>query len=84
MDRRLLIKSGLASLGLCASNQLMGQSLGLLNTLASANSASLNDYKTLVIVFLTGGVDSLGLIIPTNDLAYSKYRDLRQHLASPT
>ena len=84
MDRRLLIKSGLASLGLCASNQLMGQSLGLLNTLASANSASLNDYKTLVMVFLTGGMDSLGLIIPTEASAYSKYRDLRQQLAIPT
>ena len=84
MDRRFFIKSGLASLSLCASNQLMGQSLGLLSGLATGSSAAPTDYKTLVMVFLTGGMDSLGLIIPTENSAYAKYSNLRQQLAIPT
>lgn len=81
MDRRLFLKSGLASLGYVASHQLMAQSLGLLSSISLQSGTAPTDYKTLVLVYLTGGLDSLGLIIPTNASEFNEYQKLRQHLA---
>ena len=81
MDRRTFLRSGLASVGVSSSNLFLGSGLGLLSNLAAASSAAPTDYKTLVMVFLHGGMDSLGLIIPSTNDAYTRYTNIRQNLA---
>lgn len=81
MDRRFFIKSGLASLGYVASNQLMANGLGLLSSISLNSATRPTDFKTLVMVYLTGGLDSLGLIIPTDASEYARYKTIRQQLA---
>ena len=83
MQRRDLLKSTLGSLFACAGNSTMLGGLGLLNSANALSSNSFDDHKTLVMVFLKGGVDSLGLLIPSDPQSYSQYRGLRQHLATP-
>lgn len=83
MRRRSLLRSGFASLTACTSNTLMLGGLGLLNTARAMSSDTPTDYKTLVMVFLHGGVDSLALLIPSDTASYSQYKNLRQHLATP-
>jgi uncharacterized protein (DUF1501 family) len=83
MQRRDLLKSALGSLAACAGNTTMLGGLGLLNSAQALGSASFNDHKSLVMVFLKGGVDSLALLIPSDSKSYAQYKDLRQHLATP-
>ena len=81
MDRRTFLKSGFASVGVSSSNLFLGSGLGLLSNLVAASSAAPTDYKTLVMVFLHGGMDSLGLIIPATSASYERYTNIRQNLA---
>ena len=81
MNRRTFLKSGFASLSVSSSNLFLGSGLGLLSTLSAASSAAPSDFKTLVMVFLHGGMDSLGLIVPSQNDAYERYRNIRQNLA---
>lgn len=81
MDRRTFLKSGLASFSVSSSNLFLGSGLGLLSNLSAASSGAPTDYKTLVMVFLHGGMDSLGLIIPSNGDSYERYKNIRQNLA---
>ena len=83
MKRRAFMTGSLGTLGLSASNQALVGGLGLLNTMTAQGSASATDHKTLVMVYLNGGVDSLGLLIPTSEAEYTTYKELRQHLATP-
>jgi len=84
MNRRTFLKSGLGSLGISSSNVFFGSGLGLLSNLAAASHTVPSDYKTLVMVFLHGGIDSLGLIIPSGGDAYQRYQNVRQDLAIGT
>ncbi len=54
---------------------------GLIN--AFAQTASANDYKALVCVFLFGGNDSNNMIVPLDSTQYSSYTDSRASLAIP-
>ena len=81
MNRRTFLKSGFASLSVSSSNLFLGSGLGLLSTLSAASSAAPSDFKTLVMVFLHGGMDSLGLIVPSQNDAYERYKNIRQNLA---
>ena len=49
--------------------------------MGAAGSSTFTDNKSLVMVFLNGGVDSLGLLVPTGASQYAAYKNLRQHLA---
>ena len=49
--------------------------------MGAAGSSAFTDNKSLVMVFLNGGVDSLGLLVPTGASQYAAYKNLRQHLA---
>lgn len=83
-SRRTLLKSlGLLTAGSALGNQL-GQ-LGLINqALASPDDyASINDYKSLVCVFLRGGNDSFNMFIPSGGQAYTDYQSSRTSLAIP-
>ena len=81
MNRRSFLKRGLTSGTISASNLFLGSGLGLLSNLSNASSSAPSDYKTLVMVYLNGGIDSLGLIIPAGGDSYQRYRNLRQNLA---
>jgi uncharacterized protein (DUF1501 family) len=50
---------------------------------SAAAQTSLDDYKALVCIFLSGGNDSNNLIIPTAASEYSNYAGIRQNLALP-
>ena len=81
MKRREVLKGGVVATVATASNRAMIGSFGLLNSLAATSSSDLAGYKTLVMVYLNGGADSLGLLLPTSPSEYSAYKDLRQHLS---
>jgi uncharacterized protein (DUF1501 family) len=81
MKRRNFLKGGLSSLAFAASNSMMSGGLGLLGNIASASSSAPTDYRSLVMVYLTGGLDSLGLLVPTDNQSYRQYSELRQNLA---
>jgi len=55
--------------------------LRLINT--AVGQTVLNDYKSLVCVFLNGGNDANNLIVPSNTTDYAKYAAIRQNLAIP-
>ena len=84
LQRRRLLKSFGA---LTASSGLASQ-LGkfqLINEVLAApgDYASLDDYKSLVCVFLFGGNDSFNMFLPDSGAAYNNYQALRQNLAIP-
>jgi uncharacterized protein (DUF1501 family) len=81
MNRRTFLKSGLASFGVSSSNVFLGSGLGLLSNMSAASSSAPTDFKTLVMVFLHGGMDSLGLIVPSQNDSYERYKNIRQNLA---
>lgn len=81
MKRRTLLKSGLGTLATGASNKALFGGLSLLGNVGAMGSTGFNDYKSLVMVFLGGGADSLGVIVPTGASEYAAYQDIRQHLA---
>jgi len=81
MNRRTFLKSGFASFGVSSSNLFLGSGLGMLSNLSAASSSAPTDFKTLVMVFLHGGMDSLGLIVPSQNGPYERYKNIRQNLA---
>ena len=81
MNRRFFLKSGFASLGICASTQGMANGLGLLTSLANTNTnTNMNDYKTLVCVNLQGGADTTSLFVPSQTTDFNRYKKIRQNL----
>ena len=55
---------------------------GLAATMASIQSVQAADYKTIVIVFLSGGYDGNNILIPV-DGAFNDYEKARPSLALP-
>ena len=56
--------------------------LKLTNT-AIANGGDLNGYKSMVCIFLLGGVDSFNVLAPFEDNEYTDYSNARSNLALP-
>jgi len=57
-------------------------SLGLFDSLAhAAITPASDDYKSLVVVNLNGGNDSLGMLIPNTSTEYNQYESARANLA---
>lgn len=80
MNRRKFVHSGLATLGLFASNMSFSAGLNVASNYL-IRSKSVADYKTLVCVFLTGGADSVSLFVPTGVAEYESYKNIRQNLS---
>lgn len=78
LDRRHFFKQSLAGmLGFSSAS-----TLGLLaNTANAAVVPSGSDFKTLVVVNLNGGNDSLNMLIPNTQDEYELYRSPRSNLA---
>ncbi len=50
---------------------------------ASSDYSNLNDYKSLVCVYLAGGNDCFNMLVPYGPSAYNKYKTARTNLALP-
>lgn len=79
-SRRRFLQTGLASLGMYATNTALANGMGLLSNIVNASN-SVTDYKTLVCVNLNGGADTLSLFMPTDAAGYSRYENIRNNLA---
>lgn len=79
MDRRAFLKAMMASYGASMSPHVLASKLGASSALI--DSSSFSDYRTVVCIFLSGGCDSLPLMVPNQFDDYNRYADLRQHLA---
>ncbi len=66
-------------------------SLPILNTLlnlklagsVAAASTPSNDYRALVCLFLSGGIDTFNVLAPRGDAEYAEYKAVRQAIALP-
>jgi uncharacterized protein (DUF1501 family) len=54
--------------------------MGMFNTLACGAP---NEYRALVCLFLSGGIDSFNLLVPRGDAEYQEYAGVRADLALP-
>ena len=76
-NRRKFLKNSVAGLGVAS---------GLASNFASFNAfaADTSDYKALVCVFLTGGVDGHDILIPFDNSSYSDFARIRGSLITPS
>jgi uncharacterized protein (DUF1501 family) len=74
IGRRQLIGGGAAAAALAGTTSLLG--------LADRSQAAGEDYRALVVVFLTGGSDGNNMLVPT-DAMYNDYQLARANLALP-
>jgi len=75
-DRRNFLKASLAtSLGACGAS-----SIGLMSNTAMAG-VGVNDFKSLVCIYLDGGNDSFNMLMPKTSAEYAAYNRSRQSLA---
>lgn len=80
MNRRDFLRSGFAGLGVFASHSSFSADLGIASNFMNM-SKSVDDYKTLVCIFLDGGADTISLFVPTDNTEYGKYQKIRQNLS---
>lgn len=74
----------LGQLGLTAAGTLLGTAGQMplaLQALAAGNYDNINDYKTVVCVYLNGGTDTHNAFVPYELSAYNDYAAIRQDLA---
>ncbi|MEO1573560.1 MAG: hypothetical protein AAFU65_01215, partial [Pseudomonadota bacterium] len=82
--RRFLERLALTAVG---SGALATQGkLGLMQSAlaATGNYTNIDDYKSLVCVFLYGGNDTYNTIVPTDATGYNQYAAIRGPLALPS
>jgi len=83
MNRRNFIKSLLgSSVGISSAGAALS-GMSLMNSALAQTSSRFDDYKALVCIFLHGGNDSFNMLIPSDNLDYLRYQDVRQNLAIP-
>jgi len=81
MNKRNFIKSLLgSSVGISSASAALS-SMSLMSSALAQTNNRFNDYKALVCVFLHGGNDSFNMLIPSDNLDYQRYLDVRQNLA---
>ena len=78
--RRFLGEASCAALG-SASILSTLLNLKMANNAAAADLEGGEDCKSLVCIFLDGGIDSFNLLVPRNAEAYGQYRSTRSNLA---
>ena len=83
MNRRNFIKSLLgSSVGISSASAALS-SISLMNSALAQSNNRFEDYKALVCVFLHGGNDSFNMLIPSDNIDYQNYQNVRQNLAIP-
>jgi uncharacterized protein (DUF1501 family) len=78
-QRRKLIK--MALLGGASTLLATQNKLKLINTALASEYSAINDYKSLVCIFLRGGNDAFNMLVPLAGSEYSSYQKIRQNLA---
>lgn len=81
MNRRNFIKNLLGSSVGMSSASATWSSMALMNNVVTQSNQRFDDYKALVCVFLHGGNDSFNMLIPSDDIDYQRYQNVRQNLA---
>lgn len=84
--RDFLQKLGIGCAHVGATTLLSGiTNMGLLNAAAAANTSwvnsSVNGYKALVCILLSGGNDSFNMLVPRNVDSYNNYANSRTNIA---
>lgn len=77
-QRRKLLKMGLFGGGALLATQ---SQLGLISSAFAADYSSIDDYKSLVCIYLSGGNDAFNTIVPMAQAEYDNYQSIRQSLA---
>lgn len=81
MNRRNFIKNLLgSSVGISSAGAVLS-SMSIMNSALAQTSNRFEDYKALVCVFLHGGNDSFNMLIPSDNVDYQRYQNVRQNLA---
>ncbi|MBL4942262.1 MAG: DUF1501 domain-containing protein [Colwellia sp.] len=81
LTRRNFIKSLLgSSVGLSSAGATLS-SLSLMSSALAQTNNRFDDYKALVCIFLHGGNDSFNMLVPSDDVDYQQYQNIRQNLA---
>ncbi len=81
MNRRNFIKSLLGCSACISSANAALSNMSLMSSTLAQSSNRFDDYKALVCIFLHGGNDSFNMLIPSDDIDYLRYQDVRQNLA---
>ncbi len=79
--RHFLKQAGCAALG---STGALSTFFNLQMSNIAAAQSSMDDYKALVCVFLSGGNDSYNMLVPTEASEYANYQYVRGSVALPT
>ncbi len=80
-QRRKLIK--MAMIGGTSTLLATQSKLNLMRSALASEYSAINDYKSLVCIFLRGGNDAFNMIVPLAGSEYSNYQKIRQDLAIP-
>ena len=83
LNRRNFLRQALQSTAGIAGMASVGGSLALTKAALAQSATRFDDYRALVCVFLFGGNDSLNMLVPTGDVDYQIYQNVRQNLAFP-
>jgi len=81
MNRRNFVKNLLgSSVGISSASAALS-SMSLMNSALAQTSNRFDDYKALVCIFLHGGNDSFNMLVPSDNIDYQSYQNVRQNLA---
>ncbi|MEE9424500.1 MAG: DUF1501 domain-containing protein [Methylococcales bacterium] len=78
-QRRKFIK--MAMIGGASTLLATQNKLNLMSSALANEYSAINDYKSLVCIFLRGGNDAYNMLVPMVDSEYSNYKKIRQKLA---
>ncbi|MCF6193111.1 MAG: DUF1501 domain-containing protein [Kangiellaceae bacterium] len=81
IKRRNFIKKSLLSTAGTASWMAAGNQFSLVSSVSASHTASADENKSLVCLFLLGGNDSFNMVIPSSDAGYAEYLATRQNMA---
>ncbi len=80
-QRRKFIK--MAMIGGASTVFATQNKLNLISSALASDYSTINDYKSLVCIYLRGGNDGFNMVVPLASSEYSNYQKARQSLAIP-
>ncbi len=80
-QRRKFIK--MAMIGGASTVLATQNKLNLMSSALASEYSTINDYKSLVCIYLRGGNDAFNMIVPLIGSEYTNYQKARQNLAIP-
>ena len=80
-QRRKLIK--MAMIGGASTVLATQNKLNLMSSALASEYSTINDYKSLICIYLRGGNDAFNMLVPMVSSEYAHYQSTRQNLAIP-